>query len=959
MFLAMLLPVGVAVAVAFFFSLHQAEKSERLEVELQEIAVAWRLSQVYPYVLVDAALAKSIIKGASYDTYKSWHEPLLQERSHFLSSIEQEVIQLGEGSDLREIGDELCKNYRKLLSSLSPAQIESLNLAEFSTSAKNIANATLKLSNWFESSQNNIDFQVLFAEKSVRQFNARLKASIEIRKAGEVNHKELFKIMGSAPSPAAKGLQSAQALLSDNQELIQLIEDIKESKKRLVPNMPTTSFDYFSYSHESEWLGDAMAISQSATNIVNSLQQQMSGNKAAEAARARQLLVNSIWQSALFILITVSMTTWISLSVTKPMARIAKAAEAMSEGRMSDVEIGKDIKRKDEIGEVSRAFDQLRSNMDAFGEEIEGVQASILKGSPHVEARKERFQGRWGTLVGDMNRALDQFKSVNTSKLEAERVAQESQRRSLVGKMAGGMAHDFNNLLAVIIGFAEIAESDAVGENKKPLREILTAGQKARDLVSRIMAIGRQSELNIQTHRLHGMITADEESLRSILPSNIDLSYRIDERACIMTDSTSFSQIILNLVVNARDAMPDGGQLTLMSKGVEVTEVCKTILEDDVNPGQYWCLAVMDQGTGIPEEQHAKIFEPFYTTKQVTEGTGLGLAMVYSIMLELGGWVDVHSEMGQGSSFLLYFPVGDAENIAEKKQVVHHTTKEADEDNDKASLRILLVDDEHQVRQFTKAALRKLGHEVIESDDGVNGFNTFKGIMDRGERLDAVVTDVMMPNATGPEMVDEIRKLNASIPVLFISGFSADKLKDLDAKYSGVSSLKKPFQVSDLQGGIDAAFEKALKSVVDSEAIPVNGEHAADTMKVLLVDDDVQVRTFTKAALQKLGHEVIEAEDGVEGYDSFKNMMDGQSDPDVIVTDVMMPKATGPEMVDKIQEVDSSIPVVFISGFSADKLKDLDDKYVGASSLKKPFMVSDLQGGIDAAMEKSKKAAIE
>ncbi|MEO0415887.1 MAG: ATP-binding protein, partial [Verrucomicrobiota bacterium] len=633
----MLLPVGVAVGVAVIFSMNQTRKLQQLRSAQQELQMAWQLSELYPYQLVDLAVGKALTKDANYDRFAEWHKPRLSERRVALTELKNSLDGLARDSELREIGAVIYSDYHQLLNFFEKAEFEGFN-REFITIARSQANSLLRLTNWFEQTNQGVDFHTLFAERAARQFQSRLQAAIEIREGNSELHEELFKIMGSAPSPAAKGLQSAQSLLSDNVELKNLLLEIQDSKKSLVPNVPPTAFDYFSYSHEPDWKADAVNISLRANVLISNLRSNILSYMSQEQSKAQKLALTSVTQSVAFVLVTLLLATLISRSIVRPMSNISKAAVAMSEGRIHDVSIESEIKRKDEIGEVSRAFDQLRRNINSFDEEIAGVQRSILRGEPHSTSNNDKFKGSWRALVDNMSLALQQFNSLNNEKLETERVLQESQRRNLVGKMAGGMAHDFNNLLAVIIGFAEIAKDDA--KDKKPLLEILSAGNKAKDLVSRIMAVGRKSQLNIQTHCLSKMVSESEESIRSLIPSNIELSINLPEQAAILSDATSFSQILLNLVVNARDAMPNGGELSIAAKQFHFTETGQTLLDDETQPGPYWCLGIRDQGCGIDQEVARKIFEPFYTTKEVTDGTGLGLAMVYSIIQEHGGWVD-------------------------------------------------------------------------------------------------------------------------------------------------------------------------------------------------------------------------------------------------------------------------------------------------------------------------------
>ncbi|MEO0416546.1 MAG: ATP-binding protein, partial [Verrucomicrobiota bacterium] len=409
------------------------------------------------------------------------------------------------------------------------------------------------------------------------------------------------------------------------------------------------------------------------------------------------------------ILIT-AITAWIALriawSIVHPIERVATAADALSKGDFNGSDLSAMAKRQDELGRVSASFTNLHQTIDSLSEELGAVQGAIRDGENEIRTRTDLFEGRWLELAKDMNSALDRFNEVSEGRQEAERVVQESQRRSLLGRMAGGMAHDFNNLLAVMIGFSEIAEETC--SDPEPLREIRKAGMKARDLVARLMAVGRKSELDLSVMSFETLLSEAEQSIRSILPETIGLDFTVQQDSWINTDETSFNQILLNLVVNARDAMPDGGKLTVES-GLFRNPGVKTSLGESTNEGEYWYIRIGDEGTGIPEETRKRIFEPFYTTKSVDKGTGLGLAMVYGLMQQFGGWVDVDSEVGKGSSFFLFFPVVEAPEGAEVAKEEEQSVSESGEKAGVTGLNVFLAEDNPALRRMIVKGLEKMG----------------------------------------------------------------------------------------------------------------------------------------------------------------------------------------------------------------------------------------------------------
>ena len=365
----------------------------------------------------------------------------------------------------------------------------------------------------------------------------------------------------------------------------------------------------------------------------------------------------------------------------------------------------------------------------------------------------------------------------------------QAQKMEAVGTLAGGIAHDFNNLLTVVMGFSELllAEKELDDQEYADLQKIFHAAKNGAELVQRLLTFSRKVEPKPIPLNLNMRIVQVGKLLRRTIPKMIDIQMDLSEDlAEINADPTQMEQVLMNLGVNARDAMPDGGKLTLGTKNVTLDEEYCGI-HSEAKPGKYVLLAVSDTGHGMNRVTIDHIFEPFYTTKELGRGTGLGLAMVYGIVKQHGGYITCYSEVEHGTTFNVYFPAleGEVEPDVEKTSVMPAFGTET----------VLLVDDEELVRDLGARILSKAGYQVLTATNGKEALDLFEK---ERRQLSLVILDLIMPVMGGKECIKELLKIDPQAKVLIASGFSADTSTDEILGLGAKEFVTKPFRFKEL-----------------------------------------------------------------------------------------------------------------------------------------------------------------
>jgi two-component system cell cycle sensor histidine kinase/response regulator CckA len=375
----------------------------------------------------------------------------------------------------------------------------------------------------------------------------------------------------------------------------------------------------------------------------------------------------------------------------------------------------------------------------------------------------------------------------------------QSTKMEAVGKLAGGIAHDFNNVLTAILGFSDLLLQThrPFDPAHKDIMNIKKEASRAADLVSQLLAFSRRQTLMPEVLDLGEVLTDLSVLVSRLIGEKIELKLVTGRDLwLIKADRTQLGQVIVNLAVNAKDAMPGGGRLTIKTRNISERDSLK-LRALSVQPGEYLLIEVGDTGTGMPPEVMAKIFEPFFSTKDVGKGTGLGLSTVYGIVKQTGGYIFPESTPGKGTTFRVYLPRHVPElDAAGEPTEAHPAPPKPERPRDLTGTgRVLLVEDEDSVRNFAVRALKRQGYEVLEATTGLEALEMFAADT---QPIDIVVSDVVMPEMDGPTMLTEMRKSRPDLKVIFVSGYPDDRFKtglDPDAHYA---FLAKPFSLPQL-----------------------------------------------------------------------------------------------------------------------------------------------------------------
>ena len=400
---------------------------------------------------------------------------------------------------------------------------------------------------------------------------------------------------------------------------------------------------------------------------------------------------------------------------------------------------------------------------------------------------------------------ITQRKEAQQERKNLEAQFQHAQKLESVGRLAGGVAHDLNNLLSPIIGYGELLQHDleASDRRKQSVDEIVRAGLRARDIVRQLLAFSRKQTMEFKPIDLNDVLSRFQSLLRRTIREDIDIAINpAASLPLVKGDVGQLEQVIMNLAVNAQDAMPDGGMLTL-ALSVEELDTNYAGVHEDVMPGNYVLLSVSDTGLGMDADMQKNIFEPFFTTKDKDKGTGLGLATVYGIIKQHGGNVWLYSEPEQGTVFKLYLPVSDATELPEQLPFINIKNLSGKET-------ILLVEDNDWVRDMTLNVLEQYGYEVLHAENGKDALR----IMDLNQKpIHLLLTDVIMPVMNGKELYQKVSALHPDIKALYMSGYTEDVIAHHGVMDAGVNFIQKPFSIETLAIKIREVLEQQPTSV--------------------------------------------------------------------------------------------------------------------------------------------------
>ncbi len=518
---------------------------------------------------------------------------------------------------------------------------------------------------------------------------------------------------------------------------------------------------------------------------------------------------------------------------------------------------------------------------------------------PTFERRYQGFDGRlfWASVsctaieYNECPATLLFFQETTEHKQAAEqRAALEEQLRQAqkiesVGRLAGGVAHDFNNYLTVINGYCDmlLADSAHSGELRDGLQEIRAAGERAASVTSQLLAFSRKQLAAPRPICLNRTVQDSGNLLRRLIGEQIEIVMHLEDGLRpVMADPGQIDQILMNLAINARDAMPEGGRLEFVTRQARL-EKGSLPRNPLARAGDYAVLSVSDTGVGIAPEIQKKIFEPFFTTKGAGHGTGLGLCTAYGIVNQAGGWIEVESLPGLGATFRVWLPVT-------KTEMVEEPAAEAAEGSAPGNATLLVVEDQADVRRLALSILNHQGYQLLEAE---NADRALEVSGNHAGVIDLLVTDVVMPGKTGRELAERLIVQRPGIRVLYISGYSGDAIAGQGCLDPGTEYLPKPFTPEQLSSKVREVLRR-----------PTGGDRT-----ILVIDDDVAVSGLLQRILSGAGYRVLVAADGKRGMAVLKRQA-----VDLVITDLVMPEQEGLETVTQLHAQRPKLPVIAISG---------------------------------------------
>jgi signal transduction histidine kinase/CheY-like chemotaxis protein len=397
---------------------------------------------------------------------------------------------------------------------------------------------------------------------------------------------------------------------------------------------------------------------------------------------------------------------------------------------------------------------------------------------------------------------ITERKKVEEAMVALQEQFRQSQKMEAVGRLAGGIAHDFNNLLTVIRGYTqlsllELKEGDPLRRN---IEEIQKATERGADLTSQLLAFSRRRVMETKTLDVNALLKEMDKMLRRVIGEDIDLHYRLaDDLGKVKAHPGQIGQMIINIAVNARDAMPKGGKLTIETADVKFDEISDHTYGDRIT-GPYVMLSVNDTGCGMTSEIKDHIFEPFFTTKEKGKGTGLGLSTVYGIVKHSGGIIHVYSKPGEGTTFKIYLPRADELSDEVGKKITGIEIPRGNET-------ILLVEDEEEVLKLTQQILRMQGYQVFKASCGEDAARMAQEHAQEGIHL--LLTDIIMPGMNGYELAQELRSQYPEMKILYMSGYADHTLIHQGMLEEGAGYIQKPFTLESLARKVREVLKEA------------------------------------------------------------------------------------------------------------------------------------------------------
>ena len=474
-------------------------------------------------------------------------------------------------------------------------------------------------------------------------------------------------------------------------------------------------------------------------------------------------LVNLILVATLLMILIIGTFTY--YWILRPLRMFSAATRKIRDGDYGSKVL---IHQQDEFGSFAEAFNNML-------EEIEKKNVALTQYSNHLEVKV----------------------------LETNEKLLQSQKMEAVGRLAGGVAHDFNNILTGILGYSEILSAKIPSDhsNSKFVNEIHKAAKRAAALTNQLLAFSRKQIMKPQVLHLNDLIRNLEKMLERLLGEDIELEAVLQEGLWhVKADPSKIDQVLMNLAVNARDVMPDGGKLVIETRNARLDTDYAKRHPGIAKPGDFVMFSVSDTGTGMDKETLSHLFEPFFTTKELGKGTGLGLSTVYGIVKQSGGYIWAYSEPEKGTCFKTYLP-----RVQEEKPPSSEICMHSSGSSKRYSETILVVEDDVTVRSLVPLMLRQEGYVVLVASDGEEALRIFQN---HDGRIDLVITDVIMPKMNGPELADRLTQLKPDSKVLFTSGYTSNIIVHHGVLNPGVAFLEKPLIMETLSRKIREVLEQ-------------------------------------------------------------------------------------------------------------------------------------------------------
>jgi PAS domain S-box-containing protein len=581
-------------------------------------------------------------------------------------------------------------------------------------------------------------------------------------------------------------------------------------------------------------------------------------------------------------------------------------------------------------GEVlGRHFSSFYTPEDQARETPKSALATARRtGKYEAEGWRVRKDGSrfWASVVinplKDGNGALVGFAKITrdlTERRAADERARQAQKMEGIGQITGGVAHDFNNLLTIIIGNLETLQRNLnvsvidTGRLRRSAENAMRGARRAEALTQRLLAFSRQQPLDPKPIDIGRLVTGMSDLLRRTLGEQVTVETVLGGGVWrANADPNQLELAVLNLAVNARDAMPNGGKLTLETANVHLDEQYAAS-QAEVLPGQYVMLAVTDTGSGMSPDVIARAFDPFFTTKEVGHGTGLGLSQVYGFVKQSRGHVKIYSEIGEGTTIKLYLPRVHAASVTDEPQIEAPVARGSPHET------ILLVEDDEGVRNYSSETLRELGYHVLEAETGQAGLQ----LLDRHPAVRVLFTDIGLPGGmNGRQLADEARKRRPDLPVLFTTAYARNAIVHDGRLDPGVELITKPYT--------QAALAAKLRDIIDARRSPG---------RILLVEDEALIRMLAIDYLQEAGFQVDTAGSATEAMNKLALVPGGV---DAVILDIGLPDRSGEMLSREIRAIHPALPIVLATGHGATTLRETFKREPAIGYVRKPYTADDL-----------------